>query len=101
MASDQINVFSSRHNLCLEIIGFTDSFNFEKKMYSDSSFLNVFGFGGPKIKCNLIRRDIDISQISITGLEFVYFFLNTFNTSILYNFGVELVILSILYVTVQ
>ncbi len=33
-----------------------------KKMYSDSSFFNVFGFGGPKIKRIRIRRDIDISQ---------------------------------------
>ncbi len=31
-------------------------------MYSDSSFFNVFGFGGPKIKRIRIRRDIDISQ---------------------------------------
>ncbi len=31
-------------------------------MYSDSSFLNVFGFRGPKIKRIRIRRDIDISQ---------------------------------------
>ncbi len=45
----------------MEIIGFPDSFNFEK-MYSDSSFFNVFGFGGPKIKRIRIRRDIDISQ---------------------------------------
>ncbi len=31
-------------------------------MSSDSSFFNVFGFGGPKIKRIRIRRDIDISQ---------------------------------------
>ncbi len=44
------------YGLCLEIIGFTDSFNFEKKMHPHSSFflmysdlevqkLKVFGFG--------------------------------------------------------
>ncbi len=49
------------YGFCLEIIGFMDSFNFEK-MYSDSSFFNVFGFGGTKIKRIRIRRDIDISQ---------------------------------------
>ena len=43
-------------------MGFTDSFNFEKKMYSDSSIFNAFGFGGPKIKRIRIRRDIDISK---------------------------------------
>ncbi len=32
-------------------------------MYSDSSFFNVFGFRGPKIKSIQIRRDIDISQL--------------------------------------
>ena len=31
-------------------------------MYADSSFFNVFGFGGPTIKRIRIRRDIDISQ---------------------------------------
>ncbi len=36
----------------MDSYGFTDSFNFEK-MYSDSSFFNVFGFGSPKI--NLIK----------------------------------------------
>ena len=46
MDPDQINVF-------------TDSFNFEK-MYSDSSVINVFGFGGLKIKRIWIRRGIDI-----------------------------------------
>ena len=34
-----------------------------KKMYSDSGFFNVFGFGSTKIKRIWIRRDIDISQL--------------------------------------
>ncbi len=33
-----------------------------KKIYSDSTFFNVFRFGGPKIKRIRIRSDIDISQ---------------------------------------
>ena len=45
----------------LEIIGFMDSFNFEK-MYSYSIFFNVFVFGSPKIKSIRIRGDIGISQ---------------------------------------
>ncbi len=48
---------------CLEIIGFMDSFN-SKKMYSYSSFFNVFVLGSPKIKSIRIRRDINICQIS-------------------------------------
>ncbi len=45
----------------VRISRFTDSFNFEK-MYSYSSFFNVFVFGGPKMKRIRILRDIDISQ---------------------------------------
>ncbi len=49
--------------------GFMDSFNFEKNVldnlvYLDSSFFNVFVFGGPKIKSIRILRDIDISHIN-------------------------------------
>ena len=60
MDSDQISCIPGF--LCLEIIGYTDSFNFEKKIYSYSSFFNVFIFGGQKIKSIRIRGDIDISQ---------------------------------------
>ncbi len=34
-----------------------------KKMYSDSSFLNVFVFSGPKIKCIPESGEIIASQI--------------------------------------
>ncbi len=43
-------------------------------MYSHSSFLNVFIFGGPKIKRIRIRRDIDISQKSEMYLLIILFF---------------------------
>ena len=55
MDSEQINGFTQITVLLIPLT--------LKKIYSDSSFINVFVFPGPEIKCILDSGEVIVSQV--------------------------------------